>query len=103
MSTCDSARWASGPIIESFDATAAKSCRALYNQAQSSVETVSDSERAGPCEERRERAQRSEPISEERRERAQRSEPRDRSEPAKRLARERVGGSAGAKPPGVSD
>ena len=29
------------------------------------------------------------------------SEPRDRSEPAERRARERVGGSGGAKPPGV--
>ena len=28
------------------------------------------------------------------------SEPRERSEPAKRLASERVGGSGGAKPPG---
>src|SRR4051812_18901689 len=94
MSTCDSARWASGPIIESFDATAAKSCRALYNQAQSSVETVSDSERAGPCEERRERAQRSEPIAEERRERAQRSEPvaeerRERAQRSEPVAEER--------------
>jgi hypothetical protein len=33
-----------------------------------------------------------------RRERAQRSEPRERSEPAKRLARERVGESEGRSP-----
>jgi bacillithiol biosynthesis deacetylase BshB1 len=42
-------------------------------------------------------------LDESERERAQRSEPRERSEPGKRRARERAGGSGGAKPPEEDD